>query len=527
MPEVGKTTGKVVTYGKQTVSSGVNSENDKFNYTMQLFGLPYQFLPSVDQRVPGMSSVIGRKYIENMILGGAVVTIIPGKPKYLPGVKDKAAMTNALIALGNGNMKEFQQFTVESNNPDLRLYDFQGDFINVYARINSMCRIAAGFLELEDQSSYKINGEFVNFLNFDWKNYRWDGTPYDTIAGRTGKKVVKSALKKAAQLGNAVLGAVTQGSIDLSDSINANLTPEKSDSFETAMRSKNYMQFFIESDSARGSENLSNNSEQSTFKQMFDKGSSAMRNISFMMGSGGMDVEKFEQLGDSAVGALGNIFGPQSNTGGIAGTVSNLLGRLLNAGKSVIKGENVIMPDIYGGTSNSKSYTITAKYKAIYGNRLSMYADVIVPTLHWVCLGYPVSTGANSYASPPLIKVYKPGDWTVNMGLIENITISKDEVSESWNMDGLCTEVTITVQIKDLYSDLSVATEDPSLFAVNSSLVEFLATMCGLDLATPQLKKKAKMMMNHAKNYAKDLPATMGGNMVQSVDNFMQSFTGL
>lgn len=530
MPESAKVTGSVPIYKVSGTGNKVQIRNssNKLNATMQLFGLPYQFLPSVDQRVPGYSNVIGRKYAENVIMDGTVVTVIPGKPKYLPGVKDKAAFTNALISAGNGNFKELRSL-INENTSEIRLYDFQSDYINIYTRINAMCRAAAGFMELNDSESYQINGKPVNFLKYDWKDYRWDGQDYGTVAGnvyKNAKKAGKSALAKIAAAGNSAVKKLTGGAIDFSDPI-SNMSTEKLDSLEVTLTNKNYMQFYCEADGSHGSDSLSNQSEASTFKQMFDTGSSAMRNIAFMAGSGGIDAENLQKLGGSAVNELGNIFGQQNMAGGVGGTVSSLVGRLLNAGKSVIKGENIIMPDIYGGSSNSKSYTLTMKYRALYGNRLSVYTDVIVPMLHWLALAYPVATGGNSYGSPPLVKVYKPGDWTCNMGLITSIQISKDEVQEAWSMDGLCTEISISVEIADLYSDLTVSPADPTLFAVNSSLIEYLATTCGLDLAKPQLKNKSKMIFNSYVDFVKDLPSTATGRAFEKFDNLVQSFTGL
>ena len=71
-----KTTGTLPGYNEKG--------SPKLNVTMQLFGIPYQFLPSVDQRHKNISDVIGRKFADNIIMDSTVVTIIPGKPRYLP-----------------------------------------------------------------------------------------------------------------------------------------------------------------------------------------------------------------------------------------------------------------------------------------------------------------------------------------------------------------------------------------------------------------------------------------------------------
>jgi hypothetical protein len=44
------------------------------------------------------------------------------------------------------------------------------------------------------------------------------------------------------------------------------------------------------------------------------------------------------------------------------------------------------------------------------------------------------------------------------------------------------------------------------LFFQNQSLIEFLATSCGIDLVKPELKMKADLIRNLAFNYFTELP---------------------
>ena len=77
-----KTKGKISTYYTR------RKKTNKVRTTMQLMGLPYQFLPSVDPRAPGISDEIGRSYVEHIIMDAPIITVLPGKPRYLPGTKD-------------------------------------------------------------------------------------------------------------------------------------------------------------------------------------------------------------------------------------------------------------------------------------------------------------------------------------------------------------------------------------------------------------------------------------------------------
>jgi hypothetical protein len=61
--------------------------------------------------------------------------------------------------------------------------------------------------------------------------------------------------------------------------------------------------------------------------------------------------------------------------------------------------------------------------------------------------------------------------------------------------------------------------DSPLLFINNSSLVEFLATNCGLSLTKPNYSEKFNLIINSFKNKIIDIP-----NSVKStVDQFMSS----
>ena len=513
------TTGKVTTYDK--------TDTDRFNVTMQLFGLPYQFLPSVDQRVPGVSSKVGRKYIENIMMDSPIVTIIPGEPRYLPSVKDKAGVTNALLSGANDNLSEFKNL-FGSSDKEIRLYDFQSAYQKYFQYVNVLCRACAGYMELGD-SKYLINDNPVNFLNYDWKNYRWNGSYYHSIAsnivGAAGKGA-KSVIQKIIDAGSSIAKNIKSTKVDLTDPTKK-VTNAQMDASENVLKSSNFIQFYCEADNAGSRESLSNQTQQSVFKQMLDQGSSTMRDIAFMANTGGIgsiDTTSLSQLGNS----MNQVLSESLDGSALNASAGGIISRILSAGKSVIKGENIIMPDIWSGSDNQKSYSLTFKFKAPYGNKLSVYTDVIVPMMHCIALAYPRATGANSYSSPPLVKVYRKGSWTCNLGIVSDIEIVKDEVPEAWNVDGLVTEVTVTLGITDLYSDIALSPANNSvLFANNTSLVEFLATTCGLDLVEPQISKKISNMWNMSVNTVAELPKTAIGRVTEDIDRVIASFTGL
>lgn len=515
---------------KSLTDSLKESTNGYFQKTMQLFGIPYQFLPSVDYRLEEVSSIIGRKFIENIMLDAPVVTIMPGKPAFLPSVKknDKVSISNAFIQATSGNMGALKAISQSMNVDDLKFYDFKTDYIRYFSYVNVMCRTCAAFLELQSNSrNYKINGQVVNFMNYDWKNYRWDGKGYSSSVNKVinaGKNAVGSAFEAFQNFGKSVISYFTNSDADSEytkvknekgkskkydigdETLNLNdgaskISEEDSSTAESLLRNTHYIQFYCDPSSGVN-ETIENATKTSSLKGLFEQGSDVGKEFAFITNSGGVDTANIEKLGDSAIDAISGLLG------GVAGSFNDsagtLISRLFSTGKNVLKGDSIVMPDIYSNSTYSKSYQLTFNFKAIYGNKTSLYMDVLVPCCHVLGLVLPKATTANTFSAPMLVKVFMPGKFTCNMGIITGCSF--DRKDESRNVDGLPTEVTVTLSITDLYSDLMMTpASDPILFCNNSSLVEYLAINCGLDLVNNQFATKFTMMLNNISNFPKEV----------------------
>lgn len=519
-----KTTGTLPGYNEKG--------SPKLNVTMQLFGIPYQFLPSVDQRHKNISDVIGRKFADNIIMDSTVVTIIPGKPRYLPSVPDKSSLTNALIDATNNSFGAIKNYT-KFKKDELKLYDFQPAFTEFFSYANVLCHVAAGFYELgeqknnngsDDNTGFRVNGKLINFLNYDWKNYRWDGQNYHSVIGGIANAAKNAVVKSIISNGNKLIKAVSGDRISFDDKI-VKKSEKSVNTAENLLRQQSYIQFYVEADSSKGTESLSNNTQASMFKSVLDQRSTAMRDVAFLANSAGIDTKNLEKLGEAAMTEIDKVFGDGQST---PSAVNGILSRILSAGKSVVKGENMMMPDIWSGSQNSKSYELVFKFKAMYGNRISEFVDCIIPSMFCVALAYPRGTTANSYKSPPLVKVYKRGEWTCSLGIVSSFEMEKSENSDAFNVDNAPMEITIRMSITDLYTDMALSPPNSAaLFASNSSLIEFLATTCGLDLVHPKLGTKIKAMWNMTVNTIKNTPRTAISRVAETFDRAILSWTGL
>ena len=188
----------------------------------------------------------------------------------------------------------------------------------------------------------------------------------------------------------------------------------------------------------------------------------------------------------------------------------------------------MIFPEIYQSSKYSKSYSISVDLKAPYGNKLSYYLNVLVPLLHLIALAIPKQTTANTYGAPFLIKAFYPGVFSTNMGIVSSIQIDKNVSSESWTVDGFPNEVRVTLNITDLYSDLTMTPAgDIMLFVSNSSLVEYLATNCGVNLTVPQLKKRVDFVSTTVKQALGTIDDTVNQAVFGKLEGLISSLVGV
>ena len=453
------------------------------NLSMRLFGLPYQFTDSVDPRVSKISKNIGKKFFQNIMLEAPVCTIIPGEPSYLPGASDytKASVASAILG-GSDEFANFSDAMKITDENDLRLYDFKNNYTEYMKYVNILCRSGAIFLEL-DQSVTKLG----NLTKYDWKNYRWE-----------------SSSNVSFNVNNLFSGSdSTEGSIS------------------DVLKNRNYVQFYIDPD-VSPTDTISNQTGESSLTSILDQGSSTMKEIMFLANSGGIDTEALTSFTEGSAAAL------QATVNEILGgtDIGGAIGRVINLGSGVLSGHNIIAPSIFQNSSYTKSYNITVHLKTPYGNKLGYFLDIFVPMMHLMALAMPRQESSNTFSSPFLVKASVDGLFSCNLGIVENISISK--VSDSWSVEGLPTEVDVTLSIVDLYSDLTMTPSSaPVRFGQNTSLIEYLATNCGISLTSPNIQKKVDLIYSNVTSSFRDIPSTIKSVVNESLMSSINDFFSL
>lgn len=502
----------------------IDSRDFASGISMNLFGSPYQFGEQVDPRDPDRaSSIVGTKFTENIMLEAPVFTYIPGRPMYMPGAKKnvKYTATTAFLknALDNDDsmINEFMK-----NNPkeNWRLYDFQLAYNEYMDYVNMLCRVGATYLGLTEEIQ-TLSGNLYAPQQMDWRNWHWTQRPADL-----NEDGAESYFNSEQGEGGIKMGKVKTGYGGSGIKWDAGNVVYKTkrglNGFSHVAQTFNYVQFYIDPDVASPESMSNNTAESSLLSGLSTQGSSLSREVQFLAGVGGNAGlaefgEKAGKYGSDAFNSIADVAGQVASNAPFPGLRSSIK-RILNLGGEVIKGNNLVIPEIYQTSSRQKSYTITVHLKTPYGNKYSYYMDIYVPLMHLLALSIPRQSTANSYSEPFIFKGSVNGHIAVSLGIVEDISIARSV--ETMSMDGLPTEVDVTLSIKDLYADLSMSSSrQPYHFMNNPSLVEYLATACGVSMLQPNYERKVDTIVQTVGNYFRDTPTTAMGDVKDQISS--------
>lgn len=521
------------------------------NASTRLFGMPYQFMSSVDPRVQSVSPTLGVEYCRNIVSEAPILTIIPGHPKYLDGHEAKADEITSQLINANESLNKLNGYltgnkmTSNYSKNQLKYYGFQDAYLEYMNYVNLMCRTAAGFLAIEGR---QVND--VPLAKYDWKNYRYDQTIYKVGAlsaaeylndnffsqigqwlGEKGKEITKwweeTLDSLTGRSSTASTSKVYSMNASLYDSLNGRDGPIEQVTYEESLGNEdagqwwskfmdaietnmNFVQFYI--DPASFNENASNSTDRSTLENLLtNSAGTTLKEFQFIVNSSGASQEQLADMASFTEGTAQNLLNALNSTTSSKGIIMPLLSRVANVGNNIISGDTMIFPQIYTGSEYSKGYNVTITLKTPYGNKFSYYMDILVPLFHLVALTMPRQSTANTYSSPFIIKASIPGVMNCSLGIVDSISIDKNVSGEGLSVDGYPLEVKVTLNIKDLYSDLMITpSTDPALFVTNSGLMEYLAINCGLDLTHPDYRRKINTYVGAAINMANDFGANMG-----------------
>lgn len=461
----------------QMLLDSAKSQTSKIDGSTRLFGAPHQFIKQTDFRISGGKFDLGRKYMDTIVAESPIVYFMPGRPNFLPDVakEQKDAFKSFFSSQKTDTKDNKSALDKILGNDDVRYFDFLADYSTYIRYVNLMCRVAAIYMGLGDKHA-PIDAHRTQYKWFDWSNYRY----MDEIKPK--KEKVESVFDIAKQKAD-----------DLKDAVaNALFGPYQ------------YTQFYVDPHTSF-TESTNNQTADSKLAGLFETGQGLMKEISFFANAGALGAQ------DAWVKEQATEW-----NGMISKLGDGFFSRLGNMGTSVLSGSNMIFPEIWGDAAYNKSYNITINLVSPYGDKESIYLNIIVPLMHLLALALPRQTTANSFTNPFLVKVSSKGWFNCEMGIIDNIAIEK--IQGSWSVHGLPTEVKVQVSIKDLYSSLMMSSNSqPALFFENKGLMNWLAVTCGVDITKPAFEEKWQAILLTLLNGVVDIPGNIYNDIVEKV----------
>lgn len=240
--------------------------------------------------------------------------------------------------------------------------------------------------------------------------------------------------------------------------------------------------FYINSET-QVQESFSNSTTQSQLASKINQVSDMAREVNFLLGgaSGLMNTAVIKPEADLEKGS--------SDTSSMSG----ILGSMWKHVNTMMAGGKMFFPEIWADSSFMRSYDITIKLDSPDCDVLSLYLNIFVPLCHILGFVMPRSAGDNTYVSPFLIRAFYKSMFHVDMGIITNCSIQRGDL-QGWTQDGLPTQVTIQLSIKDLYDVMSMATgKGDNDMIGNPAQLDYLANMCGINIAEPNMLRYVKL----------------------------------
>lgn len=479
--------------------SGVESdyvEKLTVNSLSGIEGIPYQFLPSVDRRIDFSQSraldtkdsfleykYLGRKYAEKIVAQMPLLFLAPCNPKFMEEGSFSNEDRGLILGAMVGAVNEVEELLKGSG----RFYSAETAYYQYYNYLNVMLTCVVNFLGIGHEKIY-INGKEQELWEVDWSQ-------------------------------------------------------EMNPDFETTYRAKKNLVFYIDSiDSI--SESFSNSTMQSQVAGMINGFSDTAKELNYLFGT--KDDSLIGNIKSAITGAGGTISNALSNVlGGQIG--GNIVGSLLNNGlQSIVDGGKIIFPEMWSDSSYDKSYSITMKLRSPDNDSLSIFMNVLKPYCKILCMTLPhmIGSNVNAYRSPFICKAYCKGLFNIDLGMITSLNVTKGATC-CWNDDGLPTQIDLDIEIKDLYSQLSMTGfvddqyEEAGLISGifkdtfktpkqlanivnNTAYMDFLANMAGLNINEMEWTRKVQTYYDLATNRLTNWPnEIVGGRVHQLMDEFM------
>ncbi len=426
-----------------------------------IYGIPYQFMENVDPTLDGTK--FGRKYSEKIITKMPLLLMTPGKVEFMSNYSksEQKGILASLLQVGTGGELETDIDDIIKNNG--RYFTFSFAYADYFNYVNAICASGARYLGIEDVE-IQVGDTVAKASEFKWE------------------KALNSDLK-------------------------------------ATFTSQEFIAFYMDS-SDSVSEEFSNETTQSQLASTVNGMSDLGREVGFLLGAGaGMDVNDLIDKSklSSAMEKIDSLSSKYLKG-------SRLIKNIAQNFETVATGGKLLFPEIWSDSSFSRSFDITIKLRTPDKTPVAWFMNIFVPLAHLIgfAAGHTetaATASANSYFSPFLVRAFYKGLFNVDMGIVTSMSITKGKES-AWTINGLPTEVDISMTIKDLYNMLSITPgTKPKTFVTNTILMDYIANTCGVNINKMDIERTLDVYLILLGNRTKNIPNNMYRQFLDEVDN--------
>ena len=481
--EIGKDADNLKEAKEDTPTGKDNASYNKLLLRYQrAFGSPSRFSTWVDPSYADAGNLgPGRIMEQTWMTDSSILSLCPGRVDYLPGFhkSEKSLFWNRVK--GALNASGYIKDAKSDKKTDLngQLYAFRSAYTDYMNIVNPLCRTVANMMEIGNIPANDVlfnSAPGIKLNTFDYAFY--GGHPKSKGIGG-----VFETTKKA---------------------------------LNTAVSDNAYIHFYMNHTGTSTSESITTEAGKSWLEEaLVGSGlDTAARNIEFL---------------------LGGAFTPEANNDLMeviqqAREESELLGGFATIAKNYLDGGRLVFPKMITGMNYDKSIKCEICFRAIYGDKRTIFKFIMIPCLHLLAMATPKQLSSNMYTYPFLVRAFNKGNINMDLAFINSLEFSRGGADgTSWTVDGLPTEVIASFNITPLYSNMMVTSgRNPFLFIGNTAMLEYLGTMVGLDLKANNLSKKSEIAKNILGNAIFDTPTVLARAFTDTkIMNEVRKFTSI
>lgn len=408
----------------------------------------------------------GRTFAREIAANTPIVVFTPGVPKFMSNIKQSIlgyaggtdnARNKFLNLFSDLNFFEvgsaLQSMFNDLEDEVFQYYTLEINTTEYYSIVNSLCQFSAKLMGLDD---FKMRN--IPCTNFDWAAYnKNEAHDYSTMEDVFG---------------------VSRGVSFAFDPVSS-----------------------IQ-------DSITNSTGESKFSSLFNTVSDSSRELSFMLGTVDIDLDLIDQ--NEYTAAVANV-----KSGAFSG-LTNPMSAIFSMLKNSAHGMRVRFPQLWQESSISKSYSLDMKFITPYATKFCKWRYVLVPFFHIFALAAPQSKDSIiNYSRPFLVKAFSRGYFNIEMGIIDQLSWKRYGDGEMLSVDGIPTEIDVSVDLTDMYQQLAVSThygdagimslDRIKVFFNNTGLQELLGNLAGIDTNRVTLSERLAL-------YASTIKGSLGGS---------------